>query len=94
MANSGNNEFLNNLSLFTKDLTNASILDCGAIDHMTPLADLSYEKIAPGKHVQTANGTLLQVIDIRHMNIQPIRKITNVLHIPKLLVSLISVQRL
>ena len=95
MTNSGNKEFFNNLSLFTKDLTSAWILDSGATDHMTPLAEfLSYEKIAPGKHVQTADGTLLQVVGIRHMNIQPIGKITNVLHVPKLFVSLISVQRL
>ena len=62
---------------------------------MTPLADfLSYETIAPGKHVQIADGTLLQVVGIGHMNIQPIGKITNVLHVPKLCVSLIFVQRL
>ena len=96
MGNSGNNEFFSHLSLLTKDFTSAWILDSGATDHMTPLVESfsSYEKIAPGKHVQTADGTLLQVIGIGNMNIQPIGNITNVLHVPKLFVSLISVQRL
>ena len=95
MTNFSNKEFFNSLSLFTKDLTKAWILDSGATDHMTPLADfLSYEKIALGKHVQTANDTLLQVLGIGHMNIQHIGKITNALHVPKLFVNLISVQRL
>ena len=62
---------------------------------MTPLSVFeSYETIAPGKHVQTADGTLLPVVGIGQMNIQPIGKITNVLHVPKLCVSLISVQRI
>ena len=92
VANSGYNEFLNNLSLFTKDLTNAWILDYGATNHMTPLSDFeSSETIAPGKHVQTADDILLQVVDIGHTNIQPIGKMTNVLHVPKLCVSIISV---
>ena len=81
--------------MFTKDLTNAWILDSGATDHITPLTEfLSYETIAPGKHVQTADGTLLPIIGIGRMNIQSIEKITNVLHVPKLFVSLIYVQRL
>ena len=63
---------------------------------MTPLAEsfLSSEKIAPRKHVQTADDTLLQVIGIGHKNIQPIGNITNVLHVSKLFVRIISVQRL
>ena len=95
MANFDNKEFFNNLSLFTKDLTNAWILDSGATDHITPLTEfLSYETIAQGKHVQTADSTLLPVIGIGKMNIQPIEKITNALHVPNLFVSLIYVQRL
>ena len=54
----------------------------------------SYEVIAPGKYVQMADGSLLQVMGIGHMNIEPIGILTNVLHVLKLLVSLISVQRL
>ena len=72
------------------------ILDSGATDHMT-LTDMffkSYELIAPGKHVQTANGILLPVAGIRTIHIQPIVLLTHVLHVPKLFVNLISVQRL
>ena len=96
MVNSSNHEFFSHLSLLTKDFTSAWILDSGATDHMTPLTEAftSYEKIAPGKHVQTADGTLLQVIGIGNLNIQPIGNITNVLHVPKLFVRLIFVQRL
>ena len=54
----------------------------------------SYEPIAPGKHVQTADGTLLPVAGLGTMHIQPIGLLTHVLHVPKLFVNLISVQRL
>ena len=96
MANSGKDELLTNLSMLTNDLTSAWILDSGATDHMTPLTDVfeSYEKLTPGKHVQTADGTLLPVVGIGKMSISHIGKIDNVLHVPKLFVSLISVQRL
>ena len=63
---------------------------------MTPLSHIftSYEPVAPGKHVQTADGTLLPVIGIGAINLQPIGLITHVLHVLKLFVSLVSVQRL
>ena len=63
---------------------------------MTSVAESlsSYEVIAPRKHVQMCDGSLLPVMGIGHMNIEPIGKLTNVLHVPKLFVSLISVQRL
>ena len=85
IANSGNTNFFSNLSNFTQDVTNAWILDSGAIDHMTLVAKSlsSYEVIAPGKYVQTADGSLLQVMGIGHMNIEPIGKLINVLHVPK-----------
>ena len=91
LANCGNPDFLN-FSFFT----NEWILDSGATDHMTSVKDffITYEKIIPGKHVQTADGTLLPVIGIGNIKMQPIGILTNVLHIPKLFVSLISVQRL
>ena len=88
MANSGKSELLTNLSMFTNDGSNAWILDSGATDHMTPLTDLfeSYEEIAPGKHVQTADGTLLPVVGIGKLNILHLGQISNVLHVPKLFV--------
>ena len=72
------------------------ILDSGATDHMTLTNKFfkSYEPIAPGKHVQTADGTLLPVAGLGTMEIPPIGLITHVLHVPKLFVNLISVQKL
>ena len=54
----------------------------------------SYESTIPGRHVQTADGTLLPVVGIGTMNIVPLGKIYNVLYVPKLFVSLVLVQRL
>ena len=96
VANSGKNQLLTFISLLTKDLTEAWILDSGATDHMTSSEKSfeTYEKIALGKHVQTADGTLLSVIGIGSMTVQPIGTISNVLHVPKLFINLISVQKL
>ena len=96
MANSGKNELLKNLSMLTNNLTSAWILDSEATDHMTPLTDVfeSYEKLTPGRYVHTADGTLLLVVGIGKMSIFHIGKVANVLHVPQLFVSLISVQRL
>ena len=96
MANSGKNEIFSSLTFFTNNITAAWILDSGATDHKTPLSHIftSYEPVAPGKHVQTADGTLLPVIGIGVINLQPIGLITHVLHVPKLFVSLVSIQRL
>ena len=93
MANSGKNEIFSSLTFFTKNLIAALILDSGATDHMTPLSHIftSYEPVALGKHVQTTDGTLLPVIGIGAIHVQPIGLITRVLHVPKLFVSLVSV---
>ena len=55
---------------------------------------MSYEAVAPGKHVQIVDGTLLPVVGIGTINLQPMGLITHVLHVSKLFVSLVSVQRL
>ena len=88
---------MHNLALHTSSISTVWILDSGATDHMTPGSldtFVSYREIAPGTHVQTADGTLLSVVGIGTLEIQPIGILTNVLHIPKLCVSLVSVQRL
>ena len=97
MVNSGKTEFLHNLALHTSSISAVWILDSGATDHMTPGSldtFVSYREIASGKHVQTADGTLLSVVGIGTLEMQPIGILPNVLHIPKLCVSLVSVQRL
>ena len=55
---------------------------------------MSHEEIAPGKHVQTTDGTLLPVVGIGNLNLLHLGQISNVLHVSKLFVSLMSVQRL
>ena len=80
MANSGKKDFFTDLSTFTNNFSNIWILDSGATDHMTPLKHLftSYESMIPGKHVQTTDGTLLTVVVIGTMNIDPLGTIYNV----------------
>ena len=96
MANSGKHQILASISLFTKDLSRAWILDAGATDHMTSSEKCfeSYEILAPGKNVQTVDGTLLPVVGFGSMKMQPIGTIINVLNVPKLFINLISIQRL
>ena len=96
MANSGKKDFLTALSTFTNNLSNTWILDSGVTDHMTPFKHLfkSYESMTPERHVQKVDGTLLSVVGIGTLNVLLLGKIYNVLHVPKLFVSLVSVQRL
>ena len=96
MVNSSIREIFFSYSVHPSSLTTAWILDSGATDHMTPSDKyfLSYEQISIVKHVQTVDGTLLQVAGIGTMNIQLLGFITNVLYVPKIFISLISVQRL
>ena len=79
-----------------KDPRNAWILDSGATNHMTPIADLftSYTPCPNNKNVQIADGTLLVVSGIGTLNLDPIGKLEHVLHVPQLFVSLVSVQKL
>ena len=83
MPNSSKTEFLHNLALHTSSISTVWILDSGATDHMTPRSldtFVSYRKIALGKYVQTADGTLLSVLGIGTLEMQPIGTLTNVLH--------------
>ena len=94
MANSGIKTIISSFHMNSQ--VTPWILDSGATDHMT-LTDMffkSYGTIAPGKHVQTADGTLLPVDGIGTVHIQSIGLLTHVLQVPKLFVNLISVQRL
>ena len=72
------------------------ILDSVAIDHMTPIASLfaSDSPCEINKKVQTADGTLLTVAGIGTVNLAPIGKLERVLHVPKLFISLVSVQKI
>ena len=71
------------------------ILDSGAIDHMTPMMNFftSYNPCPNNRKVQTADRTLLIVLGIGVISLEPIGKLEHVLHVPQLFISLISVQK-
>ena len=83
-------------SAVNKDPRTAWILDSGATNHITPIADLftSYTPYPKNKNVQTVDGTLLVVSGIGILNLDPIGKLEHVLHVPQLFVSLVLVQKL
>ena len=83
------------LPVSRKTSQNSWVLDLGAIDHMTPTYSrfISYELCAPDKRVATADGTHLQVIGIGSIRLEPIGLLTQVLHVPKQYIILVSVQR-
>ena len=103
VANSGKHFILSKIfsiispqSTVHKNHHTSWILDSGATDHMTPIADLftSYTPCSTNKNVQTADGTLLAVSGIGTLNLDPIGKLEHVLHVPQLFISLVSVQKL
>ena len=70
-----------------KTSQNSWILDSGATYHMSPTDSrfISYEPCGPNKRVQVADDTLLRVAGIGSIRIEPIGLLTQVLHVPKLL---------
>ena len=102
LAGSGNlnlSNFLSDflaLSVSNNSIKEAWILDSGATDHMTPNKEnfMRFNPIDKGRYVKTADGTLLPVMGIGTIKLDPIGLLTQVLYIPKLFVSLVSVQRL
>ena len=99
LAGSGNLNFLSDflaLSVSNNSIKEAWILDSGAIDHMTPNKEnfMRFNPIDKGRYVKTADGTLLPVMGIGTIKLDPIGLLTQVFYIPKLFVSLVSVQRL
>ena len=61
---------------------------------MTPTYSkfISYEPCAQDKRVQIDDGTLLRVAGIGSNRLEPISLLTQVLHVPKLFISLVYVQ--
>ena len=99
LAGSGKTKILSELSVFSvsnNNLKHAWILDSGATDHMTPVKEdfMIFNPVKKGHHVKTADGTLLTVEGIGTIKLGPIGLLTHVLYVPKLFVSLVSVQRL
>ena len=64
---------------------------------MTPILSdifMSYEPCSADKRVQMVDGTLLVIVGIGSIKMTPIGLLTHILHVPKLYMSLISVQKL
>jgi hypothetical protein len=72
------------------------ILDSGATDHMTPLPKhfSTYSPCPSNRKISIADGTLLTVAGQGDVRINSSITLNNVLHIPKLSTSLISIQKL
>ena len=99
LAGSSNLNFLSDflaLSVSNNSIKEAWIIDSRDTDHMTPNKEnfMIFNPIDKGRYVKTADGTLLPVMGIGTIKLDPIGLLTQVLYIPKLFVSLVSVQRL
>ena len=70
------------------------ILDSGATDHMTPLPThfSTYSPCPSNKKISIADGSLITVAGQGNVQISPTTILENVLHIPKLSTSLISIK--
>ena len=86
------------LAAFVENLNpcDSWILDSCATYHMTPISRwfTSYIPCLNILKVQTSDDTLLRVVGIGTINLSPIGKLEHVLHVPKLYISLVSVQRI
>ena len=72
------------------------ILDSGATHHMTPLPThfSTYSPCPSNKKISIADGTLITVAGRGNVQLNPFMTLNNVLHIPKLSTSLISIKKL
>ncbi|CAJ2666495.1 unnamed protein product [Trifolium pratense] len=92
----GKSQFSVGFNASNKPYNQYWILDSGATDHMTPLPTQfsTYSPCLSNKKISTADGTLLTVAGQGDIQISPSIILRNVLHIPKLSTSLISIQKL
>ena len=100
MENSGKDVILDKIFTLIDKVPNIDpcktwILDSGATYHMTPMMDFftSYNPCPKNRKVQTADGTLLTVLGIGVISLEPIGRLEHVLHVLQLFISLISVQK-
>ena len=96
LANSGKSKALPILSLLSSAKFNYKswILDSGATDHMYD-SFVSYEPSCSSiGSLLTVYGTMLTVDSKGSLRVEPISLLTHLLHVPKLLISLVSVQNL
>ena len=100
VANSGKDFILNKIFTIIENIPNINprktwILDSGATYHMTPMMDFftSYSLCPNNRKVQIVDGTLLIVLGIVVISLEPIGKLEHVIHLSQLFISLISVQK-
>ena len=101
VANSGKDFILSKIFTIIENIPNidprkTGILDSGATDHITPMMDFftSYSPCPNNRKVQIVDGTLLTILGIEVILLEPIGKLEHVLHIPQLFISAIFVQKL
>ena len=72
------------------------VIDSGATDHMTPKSQLfhTYTPSPSNKKIAVVNGSLATVVGFGDIYITPTLILKNVPHVPKLLASLVSIQKL
>ena len=92
----GTSQFSVGFNASDKPFNQYWILDSGATDHMTPLHThfSTYSPCPSNKKISTADGSLITVAGEGNIQISPSMTLNNVLHIPKLSTSLISIQKL
>jgi len=75
---------------------NSWVLDSGASDHMTPFSHvfITYNPCASSRKIMMANGSLTIVAGLGDVLLNKHLTLKNVLHVPKLFTSLISIQKL
>ena len=96
LALSGEFSFPFCLTASNKISNNFWIIDSGATDHMTPTSQLfhTYTPCPSSRKIAVANGSLTTVAGFGDIHITPTLILKDVLHVPKLSASLVSIQKL
>ena len=86
------------IGLNVSDITfaNSWVIDSGATGHMTHSPNIfsTYFSCSSNRKIATADGSLTTVAGIGDVKISPSLILKNVLHVPRLTMNLISIQKL
>ena len=96
LALSGIPSFSFCINALNKVYDDSWVIDSSATDHMTPKSQLfhTYTPSPSNKKIAVANGSLATIADFGDIYITPTLILKNVLHVPKLSASLVSIQKL
>jgi Reverse transcriptase (RNA-dependent DNA polymerase) len=78
----------------TNHCTGTWIIDSGASDHMTPIAQKICQKECSNHHINMPNGTSVHASQLGKAKLGPNLELTNVLHVPSFSQNLLSVSKL